>query len=118
MSEGSIKSSSAIKIVVPGHRVIFTIAAPGITAFIDSNQHVQIGTNPFEVIEFIKTLPNFWEVSSRNMVCIHDIENCFLWSRVAFKISAGQFSKPGPVVLGIRRRMKAYITTPVSNKLL
>ncbi len=50
------------QIMIPGHGMIFPIAATVITGFINSNQYMQIGADPFKIIQFIEAFPHFWKM--------------------------------------------------------
>jgi hypothetical protein len=75
--------------MIPGHRVVFTVFAAGITGFINGDEDMEVCSNPFEIIQFVGALPCFWQVRRRPVAIVDDVERSFLWPPwMIFKISA------------------------------
>src|SRR4051812_8608850 len=89
MAKFCIKSTSALKFMIPCHWMKCSIGATCIRGFVDGDQYMQIGIQVPEIVQFISPLPyGILKKTSGRVSPVFDDESGILFFGMAIKIGA------------------------------
>src|SRR5690606_16167262 len=118
MASASIKSPSAIILMVPSDRVFAHIQSALIAVFVEGHQDIHVGIKIFVAVPFVSSLPRGRQELGTGMFGINNVDRSLLdvgvWvldAGVIAKIAPHHLSIPRPLVFGVRRSMDAHEST-------
>src|SRR6266478_3884242 len=108
MAHRSVPAAAAFDLLTPGDRVVDAHLAAGIGRFIECCQNVY-GTAGVaaKVVPFVGALPNRGDALRRGVTPVLDADGRALDLWVAGEVGADEPAIPGPLVLGVARRVDA-----------
>ena len=114
MSHSGVEGAPTVVLLVPTHRMAFSVFTAFVGRLIDGEHHIDFGRNIFEVVKFIYFLKLVGHTLCKEMVLLLYHHGTFLHIRirgVIEEVGSRQTTIPVPVVLRICSRVDAYVTT-------
>src|SRR6266436_282206 len=108
MAHRGVPAAAAVDLLTPGDRVVDAHLAAGIGRFIERCQNVYGAARvAAKVVPFVDAHPNRRESLRRGVTQVLDADGGALDLWVAGEIGADEPAIPGPLVLGVARRVDA-----------